>query len=126
MFIYIIKFIHLLIALGLLGSTLYCVYLISSNTLTKITRLNKIILFMSPFALLTGTLLIYPSNYTFHTHWIQAAYIFFILFCIGMICLIFFKEKLTSPWQWRITYLLLIIILLFITHDAVTKTTFIF
>src|SRR5205823_14041533 len=90
MFISIIKLIHLLFALGLLGLSFFCVVLISTKK-TKIisqsrintfTSINKIMLGVALFAALTGTLLVYPKDYTFHTHWIVAAYLLVVLFCI--------------------------------------------
>jgi uncharacterized membrane protein YfcA len=126
MIVYITKFIHILIALGLLGITVYCVtYLRSVNT-KKTVQLNKIILILSALALVTGTLLVHPKHYTFHTHWIQAAYLLLAIFCIGIISLLYFKRYLKSAWQTRLIYLFLTMILVFITHDAVTKTTFVF
>lgn len=120
MLIHIIKFIHILFALGLLSLTLCCV--VSSDTL-KLGRFNKTLLYMSPFLILTGTLLVYPKGFTFHTPWILAAYLFIIIFCAGIGFLLINKNM--TRWVRCIIYLILLTILIFITHDAVTKNTFI-
>src|SRR5438093_6333774 len=108
MFISIIKLIHLLFALGLLGLSFFCVVLISTKK-TKIisqsrintfTSINKIMLGVALFAALTGTLLVYPKDYTFHTHWIVAAYLLVVLFCILVSVLLILKNKLREHWLW--------------------------
>lgn len=126
------KFIHLLCVLGLLSCVLFCMRLIGSGisdtTLHNLNRLNTFILQLSLVAMLSGTLLVYPKHFTFHTPWIQAAYLFLILFCCGIFLLkISLKKiKITRGKQYGCTaiYFLLFTILIFITHDAVTKTTF--
>lgn len=138
MFVNIIKFIHILCVLGLLGSVFYNLVLACSkkiagehSTVLQLNRFNKIILWFSLFALFTGTLLVHPKLFTFHTPWIQAAYLLLILFCTGIYLI---KKGLTQHRQsTRIThfvlpasYLILITILVFIIHDAVAKSTFIF
>jgi uncharacterized membrane protein YozB (DUF420 family) len=126
-----LKFIHLLLTLSLLGSVGYCLaLLISKNRIANrplIYRLNKIILVLAFFAMLTGTFLVHPKHFTFHTPWIQAAYILIVCFSLGLFALMFLSKK-----QIRFSgiaiffYLLLLLVLVFIVHDAVTKTTFLF
>jgi len=120
----VIKFIHLLLTLSLLGSTFFCLILIYFQQNDLIKRLNRIMLWLLVFAVLTGTLLVYPKHYTFHTNWIQAAYILVFLFGTLLSLLAVFRKK--RPWRWLsgISYFFLIILLIVIIHDAVTKTTF--
>ena len=130
----LLKFFHLICVLSLLGSTAYCLFLIGSRKFSlannthlheKIIRLNKILLGFGLLAMLTGTLLIYPKNFTFHTPWIQAAYLLVSLFGLGILMLFKLRKK-----QWRGVKLLIcmamITVLFALIHDAVTKTTFIF
>lgn len=124
MIVHITKFIHILIALGLIGITTYCFFYLRPANLKTTTQINKIILILSAIALITGTLLIHPKHYTFHTHWIQAAYLFLAFFFFIIMTLLYFKSKLV--WLNKLTYLFLVTILIVITHDAVTKTTFVF
>lgn len=123
MIINIIKFIHVLLALGLLGLTSYCFSLANSKHDTKLILFNKNLLIISLCALLTGTLLVYPKHFSFHTPWIQAAYILLIIYGLALRFSIIFSKKINKPWIWRSLYLTLIAVLLLITHDAVTKET---
>lgn len=135
MLIDVLKFIHLLLTLGLLGLTLFCLILtIHKKAVFKqpenhnlITTLNRILLWLLGFALLTGTLLVYPKHFTFQTPWIQAAYV--LVFICGVligIVLLFFKQKRKWFWLWGMVYLILLLLLIGVIHDAVTKTTFLF
>lgn len=128
MLINFLKFIHVLLILSLLGSAIYCLILVSVKKSDHITRLNKIILALGFFAALTGTLLVIPKHFTFHTPWIEAAYILIGIFCFGILFLAFLKMKgiLNHRWLWLLLYGVLVIILIGIIHDAVTKTTFLF
>ena len=127
----VLKFIHLLLTLSLLGSTFLCLFLVSFKKNTFIfseqnKNLNRIILWLLVFAVLTGTLLIYPKHFTFHTPWIQAAYVLVFL-CGALVSLLMsLNKKRKWPWLWSISYLLLALMLIGIVHDAVTKTTFLF
>jgi hypothetical protein len=141
--VFFIKFIHLLLTLGLLSSAIYCLIVIGSRQFaTRVSsrqnlfRLNKIILILGLFAMLTGTLLVIPKHFTFHTPWIQAAYVLLMIFGLGIASLallkkkrLFQKDRVISRKErlgWQVAYLILIIILIGIIHDAVTKTTFLF
>lgn len=124
MLTYFIKFLHVFIALGLLGLTVVCFALAGPHNLNKILRINKILLILTPFALITGTLLVYPKQYTFHTPWIMAAYGLLGVFCSAIILALFLQEKIAKRWVWKIIYFLLLGILTMIVHDAVTKTSF--
>lgn len=134
MLIHFLKFIHLLLTLGLIGSALTCLALIGSKQFSSvhfdsqntITRLNKMMLLLALLVMLTGTFLVHPKHFTFHTPWIQAAYVLVLIFSLAIASLILFKKNLKQKWLWRVTYLCLIIVLIGIIHDAVTKTTFLF
>ena len=124
MLTHFIKFLHVFIALGLLGLTFLCFALNGPQNLTKEVRFNKILLILAPFALITGTLLVYPKQYTFHTHWILAAYALLGIFCSLVIFALLLQKKFTSQWLWKTLYFILLGILILIVHDAVTKTSF--
>lgn len=137
MLVNLLKFIHLLCVLGLLGSVMYCLTSVGSKKLVGTShyffshakQLHNVILRLSALVMLTGTLLVHPKYFTFHTPWIEAAYIFLLIFCLGIIFVkkqVNSSKKFTSSRRWIIQgcYCLLFIILLFIVHDAVTKTTF--
>jgi len=132
MFVHFLKFLHLIITLGLLGSAMYCLILVGSKKIVtasfnqqhSIARANKLMLVLVFLAAITGTFLVYPKHFTFHTPWIQAAYVLVILFSLILVALLFFKTKYTSRWIGQSVYLLLIVLLICIVHDAVTKTTF--
>jgi uncharacterized membrane protein SirB2 len=80
-------------------------------------------LYFSLFAILTGTLLVYPKHFTFHTPWIQAAYLLVTIFSLGILTL---QKKNKIPRLIKLfSYLILIVILIGVIHDAVTKSTFI-
>lgn len=122
--IHIIKFAHILFALSLLGLTAYCLSLANTKHQTRLIFFNKNLLIISFFALLTGSLLVYPKHFTFHTPWIQAAYLLIIIYGIMVGLFIAFSKKITQTWIWRCFYITLIVVLILIIHDAVTKHTF--
>jgi len=113
----LLKFVHVLCALGLLGLIVYG-FIDPSKPLSR-----KIILGLSVLALLTGTLLVHPKHFTFHTPWIQAAYSLLLVFVLMTLWISAQKNKLPL-WVWRLIYLVLIAILAIIIHDAVMKTVF--
>jgi hypothetical protein len=123
----LIKFFHLVFALSLLGSVIFCFgALYTRSTLTFFSRLNKSMLILAPLAMITGSLLVYPKHFTFHTPWIQAAYALVTVFCVSIFMLSFFKNIINKRWMLQMVYLGLIVILVLVVHDAVTKTTFLF
>ncbi len=134
MFVSILKFIHLLFALGLLGLAICCLVLISSKKslivsevqINLFTSINKIMLGFALFAALTGTLLVYPKHFTFHTPWVIAAYLLVIVFCLLISVLLILKNKQRQHWLWWWIYTVLPILLIVMVHDAVTKSTFLF
>jgi hypothetical protein len=136
MTIYFLKFIHILIALSLLGLSVYCIVLTSSRKYAvanvyqhkKILRIHGLMLLVVMCAILTGTFLVYPTSFTFQTPWIRAAYLLCLIFTAGILLMTFLKRKLVTPkrYVWLIPYFMLTVILMGLVHDAVTKTTFIF
>lgn len=132
MIINLFKFIHILFVLLLSGATVFCLLRVTTNKASMagqqpvINGLSIFILLCTVLAVFTGTVLIYPKNFTFHTPWIQAAYLFAIIFSIGVLLLMLCKQKLQNRWLLGGGYFFLLLILVFLVHDAVTKTTFLF
>lgn len=121
MLVDILKFIHLLITLSLLGLTFHCA---TAKETLPLRRINLTLLFLGVFAILTGTLLVHPKHFTFHTPWIQAAYILVLSFCISIAAMLYLNKKaLTQKNLLRAVYLVLLAVLVLVIHDAVTKTT---
>jgi hypothetical membrane protein len=85
--------------------------------------LNKMLILLSLFALLSGTFLVYPSGFTFHTPWVQTAYLLLFIFFLSAGIRITLIHK--SKWLQRTLYLILIALLMIAVMDAVTKSTFI-
>ncbi|MDR3478294.1 MAG: hypothetical protein P4M14_09720 [Gammaproteobacteria bacterium] len=123
--VYLLKFMHIIFALSLLGTAVYCIVAVGFKKKSNL-RLNKILLLLSVFALLTGSLLVIPKHYSFTTPWIQAAYILVLLFGLLVSGLLVLKKKmwLNHPTWWLLSYLFLTALLIIIIHDAVTKSTF--
>ena len=126
MLIHLIKFVHLLFGLSLIATTVICLIHTFSpkfDSSAWMIRANKLMLVLGLFAMISGTFLVYPKHYTFHTEWIQAAYI--LLLAVGLIisALIYFNKKRQRTWS--IAYLVILITLSCIIHDAVRKTAFI-
>lgn len=124
MLIHFIKFFHVLIALGLMSLILCCLILIGPSNQKIIKQFNKTLLLLSPFALITGTLLVHPKHFTFHTPWILAAYLFLFVFCAIIAYILTFQKSFSGKWRWRAVYLILMGILIVIVHDAVSKSSF--
>lgn len=123
--VYLLKFIHVLLAISLLGTTVYCIVAVGCKQ-ASYHHLNKTLLLLSLFALLTGSLLVIPKHYSFTTPWVQAAYIFILSFGLWVTTLLLLKKKkwLNHPVWGSLSYLFLILLLLVIIHDAVNKSTF--
>lgn len=114
-----VKFFHLILALSLLGSVTFCLVSARSHSICVNYRWNVALLWLALLAMITGTLLIHPLHFTFHTLWIKAAYVLFFCF-IGCVLA---KTFLTMPlWATRGIYFILLLLLLCIIHDVVTKT----
>jgi len=114
-----LKFIHVLFAMSLLGITVYRFALVGSTNHQKMILLNKMLILLTIFALVSGTFLVYPSGFTFQTPWIQAAYLLLFIFFLGVGILATFKSK----WVQQFTYFILVALLVLAIHDAVTKST---
>lgn len=126
--IHLLKFIHVIAALSLLGLTFYCLTTRIHTQKIALNVVTKNMLWFSALALLTGTFLTYPKHFTFHTPWIQAAYLLTTLFILTVFLLRFFKNALPKlpHWGWQLIISCLIILLILVIHDAVTHSTFIF
>jgi hypothetical protein len=135
MLVSILKFFHLLFVLGLLGSTIYCLFLIGSKKFAlanthlydKITSLNKALLGFGLLAMITGSMLVYPKHFTFQTHWIQAAHLLITGFILSIATLLLLRKKISAEHRGvcLLSYATLLVVLIILIHDAVTKTTFI-
>jgi cell division protein FtsW (lipid II flippase) len=133
MLIALLKFLHMLFTLGLSGAIIYCIILVSSRKFAlnnpyhhhKIYFINRALMWLMTFTILTGTLLIYPKHFTFHTPWIQAAYTLVLVFSmiVGLLIVLAKKNSQQKRWLWLLAYMLLAVILIGIIRDAVTKTT---
>lgn len=122
--VYLLKFIHVLLALSLLGTAIYCIIAVGLKKKCNV-RLNKTLLVLSFFALMTGSLLVIPKHYTFVTPWIQAAYVLVLSFGAIISTLLLKKQSwLNHPACSCLVYLMLTVLLVVIIHDAVTKSTF--
>jgi len=134
MLISLIKFIHILLVLGLIGGIGYCFMTTSSRqsslTFTQFSFLHRLLLWLSLLLGITGTLLVYPRHFTFHTPWIKAAYVLLFAVTLGIL---FLKRRIshlpptpTLALARQGSYFFIILLLFLIVHDAVTKTTFLF
>jgi len=139
MLVYFTKFFHILFAISLLSLVVYS--LISAkkaqpnvaNTFSHLSsKHEKLLLIISLLAMLTGTLLVIPKHYTFHTSWIEAAYILLTLFIGGVFVATRIKKRHINNISkktlilMRVIYVCLGAILLLIMHDAINKSTFLF
>lgn len=127
MFIDVIKFIHVMLALSLLG--LVATHALRSRAMghaivsEHVNGFIRHIIPLSLLALLTGTLLVYPKHFTYHTPWIEAAYTLLITFILIWFALHFLAKRRAIPrWLGSFIYIISLVILLGIIHDAVTKT----
>jgi hypothetical protein len=131
MLIAFIKFLHMLLTLSLCGAIIYAIVLVTAKKFAlnniyqqqKIYTLNWLVLGLGLLAILTGTLLVYPKNFTFHTVWIQSAYLLVTLFLciIGLLLSLARRQYQVAKPIWLIVYLILGSILFIAIHDAVTK-----
>ena len=124
----VIKFLHLLCVLSLAGIIVYCLSVVSAKKFAinpahqqiKIQHLNRYLLLLATGALATGTLLVYPKHFTYHTIWIQTAYALLALFVGVLLVMLGMRQGFTRG-GWRVIYVLLALILITAIHDAVTK-----
>jgi len=123
MFIDLVKFVHIIIALSLLGMVGFTW---SQPGTLRIVTLQKILLPLVILAMITGSLLVYPKHFDFHTPWIQAAFLLCSVFAIFVLCMRYVIKDPQKIWLWRLSFGGLIVILVAIIHDAVTKTSLIY
>ena len=123
--VYLLKFIHIILALGLVGTAIYCVVAVGLKK--SHTLLKQVLLLLAFLALLTGSLLVLPKHYSFTTPWIQAAYALVMVFALLVTSLLVWNKKrgIHHRGWWIMGYVFLIVLLVMIIHDAVTKSTFI-
>jgi hypothetical protein len=136
MLVALLKFIHVIIALILISSIVYSIVVTCSKKfmLALLTphlhflRVQRLMLIAVLLAITTGSLLIYPKNFSLHTPWIRAAYLFALLFTAGLFALNWMKKKFsnTQRWAWLTLYIFLGFALLTLVHGAVTKQAFYF
>lgn len=117
----LLKFLHIVVALSLVGTVISCGV---SAIRGKFPERTRPLVALCLCALASGSLLVIPKHYTFTTPWIMAAYLlvsFFILITV----LGFFLKK-NQRFLTTAAYLILATLLVIIIHDAVTKSTFLF
>jgi uncharacterized membrane protein len=134
MLVELLKFIHVIFALVLISAIIYSIILTCSKKFTrshqkhhlKILRLQRLMLITVLIAITTGSLLIYPKNFSLHTPWIRTAYVFALLFTISLLTLTWMKKKFstTQRWAWLTIYIFMGFALLTLVHGAVTKHPF--
>jgi uncharacterized membrane protein len=130
-----LKFFHLL-SLIMFSSSFICLSFLGHSSITPYSRLKIMHSASIFFLLLTiffGVLLVHPKGYFFSTPWIEAALVFcFIL--LGLLIATFFcyrqaslnsiskSSGLMRMGLGALQFLIMVIVLIVI-HDAVTKTT---
>lgn len=143
----LIKFLHVLFGSAFLGWIIVSFIFISRAKNTSSSQMlntallglvicDVILLLIILLQFITGTVLVPMEHRLFSTPWIQAAYLF--LGCIFIILLVLFTmkscnwyqikfKKSVSYFRWPYVYYLgnsfIILFLIAIIHDAVTKTT---
>jgi uncharacterized membrane protein len=142
-----LKLLHLLNGTLLLGTLIssYLVVLYAGRqqsaclftSLIRSTFIFDIVVLLTLLAqLLTGSLLVHPRHYDFNTPWITAAYILLTVVVSLWILTIFTRINhyrrvahnnfVSTPKRLHIYYALILIAVILIIHDAVTKYTFLF
>ncbi|MCW5589554.1 MAG: hypothetical protein KIT27_07820 [Legionellales bacterium] len=146
MIIYLEKYLHVILAMSLFGACVLAYGLSVFNWREAsiahrqfynnfLQQLDYFIYGVIVLLILTGTLLVYPKGFTFHTPWIIAAY-----FLLGINSILLFltaylrKKAEVQQQRWQsislgmwLTYhalqIILIVSFVLIIHDAVTKQT---
>jgi len=133
MIVALIKFIHVFIAMSILGCAITGFVKVSGKHLTSFKlaqchKLNKIILSLLLCGMILGTALVYPKHYTFHTPWIQAAYLFIaiVILMLGFLRYLIKRQMVKTRIFWQLAYGLLIMMIGFVIRDAVMKSTWLF
>ncbi len=133
----LVKAFHLIIVLLLIGNVsalLLLSFKHDSSWHVFRPRLLRSVLWLFLLTMISGTLLVYPRHYTFHTHWIIAAYLL-VIFCGALLHYLYrlYHRKahinnmtmtLSQLWLQRTILLTSCFCLLVVIHDAVVKHTF--
>jgi hypothetical protein len=125
MLINLIKFVHILLMLALVAGIIASLFQVKAKKFTS-NRFDNSLLITCLLLVFTGTLLVHPKHFSFHTIWIQVAYVLIILFGLALLLSRLFKKPGAAArrWAWAGLYLFLLLILFCIIHDAVTKLVF--
>lgn len=130
-----IKTVHLIIVMLLMGgiTSMMALSLKAPQGWHKVRyTVLRALLWLLLFTAITGTLLVHPRHFTFHTHWIIAAYILVIL-CGGLLQYPYSQQRkltqgvlaytLKGIWLERILLAVSTLGLVLVIHDAVVKQT---
>ena len=125
MLIEVLKFLHILCALTLFGIILFNLahqLTVKKNTLSISTDYLSLLIIVLLFG--TASFLVIPKGYTFATPWINMAFTLLTLITL-QVCLSLYV-KIKKPHlrnMLTLNYGIIIIMLIMIIHDAVTKHT---
>ncbi|MBB71599.1 MAG: hypothetical protein CMF50_04320 [Legionellales bacterium] len=122
----LIKFLHMLCIFGIIGIVSGRLFLAQRRfaELDHIAgRLDWTLIALLVFGGITGSLMVLPKGYQFTTPWIMAAFIFVGL-AIILAAFALKTNKKPSKWLSNIAYGMLLVIIVSIIHDAVTRQTF--
>lgn len=120
MIVSLLKTFHLFCTLGLLALTAFS-SVKSFTAAPNNTQRDTLSLILIPLAYVTGVFLIYPKGYTFQTQWIIAALTAVPLaFVLLLAKRLWLKGKVAQ----RIIDPVILVLLILVVHDAVTKSTF--
>lgn len=120
-----LKFLHILCALTLFGCVLFN-FVTSFIAPKKMLSVNidylSLVIIIVLF--ITASFLVIPKGYTFATPWINVAFTFLTIVMIQMCIVIYLKVKKNCLKNLlTLNYGIMLIILVMIIHDAVTKHT---
>lgn len=131
----LIKTVHLIIVMLLMGGiTIMMIFSLKAPQGWHKVRYTvlRALLWLLLFTAITGTLLVHPRHFTFHTHWIIAAYILVIL-CGSLWQYPYGQQRkltqgaiaytLKGIWLERIILAITLLSLVMVIHDAVVKQT---
>lgn len=122
----IIKFIHIVFALLLFGMVFFnLAYTIRSTSANTLLATEYIGIAAAMIMLVTGGMLVIPKGYLFTTPWINAAFVFLTVVICQIGLSIYLKSHDNQKLNKFLTlnYIVMIIIIVGIIHDAVTKHT---
>lgn len=125
MIIEILKFLHLLFALTLFGLVLFNFSTqLSSRKMSLSYKTDYFSLVVVLLLFITASFLVVPKGYTFATPWINTAFTLLTVITIQLFLSVYFKKKKSMLKKFLLAnYGIMIIILIMIVHDAVTKHT---